>query len=115
MHSRYDDDISFFGGCSCGVPNIDGIPFPCNHMCVVVKSYRIEGLNESKIMQYSGILPFGTGSILLILLYGLLLTLNFFVILQLLQNLITLISSYVHLIQHSGRVEGHGKRSESRG
>jgi hypothetical protein len=44
----YDDDNSLFGGCSCGVPNTDGIP--CNHMCVVVKSYRIEGLNETNIM-----------------------------------------------------------------
>jgi hypothetical protein len=41
----YDDDIFLVGGCSCGVPNTDGIP--CNHMCVVVKSYRIEGLNET--------------------------------------------------------------------
>ena len=44
----YDNDNSLFGGCSCGVPNTDDIP--CNHMCVVVKSYRIEGLTESNIM-----------------------------------------------------------------
>jgi hypothetical protein len=44
----YDDDNSLFGGCLCGVPNTDGIS--CNHMCVVVKSYRIEGLNETNIM-----------------------------------------------------------------
>jgi hypothetical protein len=44
----YDDDNSVFGGCLCGVANTEGIP--CNHMCVVVKSYRIEGLNETNIM-----------------------------------------------------------------
>ncbi len=46
--STYDEDNSLFGGCSYGVPNTDGIP--CNHMCVVVKSYRIEGLNETNVM-----------------------------------------------------------------
>ncbi len=44
----YDDNNSLFGGCSCGVPNTDGIP--CNHMCIVVKSYRIEGLTKTNIM-----------------------------------------------------------------
>ena len=42
--------------------------------------------------QYGGILTIGAGSILLILLYGLLLTLNLFAMLQLLQNLTTWIS-----------------------
>ncbi len=47
--SSYDDnDGSLFGGCSCGVPNINGIP--CHHMCAVVKSYRIDGLNETNVM-----------------------------------------------------------------
>ena len=40
---EYDDDGSLFGGCSCGVPNTDGLP--CHHMVAVVKSYKIEGLN----------------------------------------------------------------------
>ena len=44
----YDNYKSLFGGCLCGVPNTDGIP--CNHMCVVVTSYRIECLNKTKIM-----------------------------------------------------------------
>jgi hypothetical protein len=44
----YDDDNTLFGGCSCGVLNTDDIP--CNHMCVVVKLYRIEGLTETNIM-----------------------------------------------------------------
>ncbi len=47
--SSYDeDDGSLFGGFSCGVPNTDGIP--CHHMCAVVKSYRIDGLNETNVM-----------------------------------------------------------------
>jgi hypothetical protein len=47
--SSYDeDDGSLFGGCSCGVPNTNGIP--CHHMCAVVKSYRIGGLNETNVM-----------------------------------------------------------------
>ncbi len=47
--SSYDeDDGSLFGGCSCGVPNTNGIP--CHHMCAVVKSYRIDGLNETNVM-----------------------------------------------------------------
>jgi hypothetical protein len=33
--SYYEDNGSLFGGCSCGVPNTDGIP--CHHMCAVVK------------------------------------------------------------------------------
>ena len=44
----YDDNSTLFGGCSCGVPNTDGMP--CPHMCAVVKSYRIEGLNEVNVM-----------------------------------------------------------------
>ncbi len=44
----YDDDNFLFGGCSCGAPNTDSIP--CIHMCVVVKSYRIEGLTKTNIM-----------------------------------------------------------------
>ena len=46
--SSYDEDGSLFGGCSCGVPNTNGIP--CHHMCAVVKSYRIDGLNETNVM-----------------------------------------------------------------
>jgi len=45
---EYDDDGSLFGGCSCGVPNTDGLP--CHHMVAVVKSYKIEGLNETNVM-----------------------------------------------------------------
>jgi hypothetical protein len=48
FHAHTTMITPFFGGCLCGVPNTDGIP--CNHMCVVVKSYRIEGLNETNIM-----------------------------------------------------------------
>jgi hypothetical protein len=44
----YNNENSLFGGCSCRVANTDGIPR--SHMCVVVKSYRIEGLNETNIM-----------------------------------------------------------------
>ncbi len=46
--SSYDEDRSLFGGCSCGVQNTNGIP--CHHMCAVVKSYRIDGLNETNVM-----------------------------------------------------------------
>jgi hypothetical protein len=47
--SSYDEDNgSHFGGCSCGVPNTDGIP--CHHMCAVVKSYRIDRLNKTNVM-----------------------------------------------------------------
>ncbi len=47
--SSYDEDNgSLFGGCSCGVLNTNGIP--CHHMCAVVKSYRIDGLNETNVM-----------------------------------------------------------------
>jgi hypothetical protein len=46
--SSYDEDGSLFGGCSCGVPNTDGVP--CHHICAVVKSYRIGGLNETNVM-----------------------------------------------------------------
>ncbi len=46
--SSYDEDGSLFGGCSCGVPNTNGIP--CHHMCAVVKSYRIDRLNETNVM-----------------------------------------------------------------
>ena len=45
-----DKDDSYFGTCTCGVPKVDGIP--CVHMIAVVKSNRIEGLNESNIMPY---------------------------------------------------------------
>ena len=44
----YDDEGSLFGRCSCGVPNTDGLP--CHHMVAVVKSYKIEGLNETNVM-----------------------------------------------------------------
>ena len=39
---------SLFGGCSCGRPSTDGVP--CVHMCVVVKSHRIDGLTETNVM-----------------------------------------------------------------
>ena len=45
-----DDDGSVFGGCSCGVPNTDGIP--CHHMIAVVKSGRIEGLTPTNAMPF---------------------------------------------------------------
>ena len=45
-----DNEDSYFGTCTCGVPKVDGIP--CVHMIAVVKSNRIEGLNESNIMPY---------------------------------------------------------------
>ncbi len=46
--SSYDEDGSLFGRCSCGVPNANGIP--CHHMCAVVKSCRIDGLNGTNVM-----------------------------------------------------------------
>ena len=39
---------SVFGGCSCGAPNVHGIP--CHHMIAVVKSNRVEGLNPTNCM-----------------------------------------------------------------
>jgi hypothetical protein len=39
---------SVFGGCSCGAPNVKGIP--CHHMIAVTKSGRIEGLNPTNAM-----------------------------------------------------------------
>ncbi len=45
---EYDDEGSLFGGCNCGVPNTDGLP--CHHMVAVVKSYKIEGLNEINVI-----------------------------------------------------------------
>ena len=39
---------SLFGNCSCGRPSTDGVP--CVHMCVVVKSHRIDGLTETNVM-----------------------------------------------------------------
>ncbi len=62
--------------------------------------------------QYGGILPIGAGSILLILWYGLLLTLNLFAMLQLLQNLTTWSSSYVHL--YSAQRKSGRPREEKR-
>jgi hypothetical protein len=44
---EYADNGSLFGGCSCGILNTDGMP--CHHMVTVVKSYRIEGLNETNV------------------------------------------------------------------
>jgi hypothetical protein len=44
----YDDDQTLFGGCSCKIPNTDDVP--CHHMVAVVKSYKIEGLNETNVM-----------------------------------------------------------------
>ncbi len=108
----YNDDNSLFGGCLCGVANTDGIP--CNHMCVVVKSCRIEGLNETNIMpiwwhtshwrrQYpADSVVWSTVGIESLRNAAL-------------QKLTTWTSSFVHHIQQGGRVEGHGKRSESRG
>ena len=45
-----NDDGSVFGGCSCGVPNTDGIP--CHHMIAVVKSGRIDGLTPTNAMPF---------------------------------------------------------------
>ena len=45
-----EHEDSYFGSCTCGVPKVDGVP--CVHMIAVVKSNRIEGLNESNIMPY---------------------------------------------------------------
>ena len=39
---------SVFGGCTCGAPNVQGIP--CHHMIAVVKSNRVEGLNPTNAM-----------------------------------------------------------------
>ena len=39
---------SVFGGCTCGAPNVNGIP--CHHMVAVVKSSRIEGLIATNAM-----------------------------------------------------------------
>jgi len=44
----YDEDQTLFGGCSCKIPNTDGVP--CHHMVAVVKSYKIDGLNETNVM-----------------------------------------------------------------
>jgi hypothetical protein len=46
----FEHEDSYFGTCTCGVPKVDGVP--CVHMIAVVKSNRIEGLNESNIMPY---------------------------------------------------------------
>jgi hypothetical protein len=37
-----------FGGCTCGVPKVDGIP--CQHMATVVRLSQIEGLNDNNVM-----------------------------------------------------------------
>jgi hypothetical protein len=47
---KYLEQGSVFGGCSCGLPYIDGVP--CHHMVAVVKSSRIEGLTASNVMPY---------------------------------------------------------------
>ncbi len=39
---------SLFGGCSSGRPSTDGIP--CDHICAVIKSRRIDGLTETNVM-----------------------------------------------------------------
>ena len=39
---------SVFGGCTCGAPNVNGIP--CHHMIAVVKSSRPEGLTATNAM-----------------------------------------------------------------
>ncbi len=105
-----DDDNSLFGECLCGVPNTDGIP--CNHMCIVAKLYRIEGLNETNIMpiwwhtshwcrQYpADFVVWSTVGI------------EFLCNAAALPKLTTWISSFVHLIQQGRKVEGHGKRLE---
>ena len=43
-----EEEESVFGGCSCGVPKMHGIP--CHHMVAVVKSHCIEGLNPVNAM-----------------------------------------------------------------
>ena len=43
-----EEEGSVFGGCTCGVPNTDGVP--CQHMVAVVKSSRIEGLTPVNSM-----------------------------------------------------------------
>ena len=43
-----DDMGSHFGGCSCGRPNVQGVP--CHHMIAVVKSSRIINLTTTNIM-----------------------------------------------------------------
>ena len=39
---------SVFGGCSCGAPNVHGLP--CHHMIAVTKSGRVEGLTPTNSM-----------------------------------------------------------------
>ena len=39
---------SVFGVCTCGAPNVNGIP--CHHMIAVVKSSRVEGLTATNAM-----------------------------------------------------------------
>ena len=39
---------SNFGGCTCGAPNVNGVP--CHHMIAVVKSSRVEGLTSNNAM-----------------------------------------------------------------
>ena len=41
---------SVFGGCSYGIPCMDGLP--CHHMVAVVKSSQIKGLNPTNAMPY---------------------------------------------------------------
>ena len=44
-----EDELgSCFGGCSCGGPNVSGMP--CHHMIAVVKSGRVAGLNSTNAM-----------------------------------------------------------------
>ncbi len=45
-----DTNGSFFGMCTCGVPQVDGLP--CQHMIALCKSGRIEGLDEPNVMPY---------------------------------------------------------------
>jgi hypothetical protein len=43
-----DDMGSFFGGCNCGIPNVDAVP--CHHMVAVVKCGRVKSLTPNNVM-----------------------------------------------------------------
>jgi hypothetical protein len=113
--SSYDEDNgSLFGGCSCGVPNTNGIP--CHHMCAVVKLHRIDRLNETNVMptwwhtshwrkQYpsDSFVPCK-------------LTFKVFaILLESIPTIPRISMSFVYLIQDPRKVEDQGKRNGSRG
>ena len=88
------------------------VDFPTQMTSHAITCLQWSGLTQLRVSmrqmacQYGGILAVGTSSILLILLYGLLLT-NLFAIQQLLQNQTKSSPCFVNLIQQGGKVEDH--------